>query len=1029
MKTIKFLFTGLLMILSLFTVTAADQFQVFDFDFSAATPANLYVNGAICEDNSCSKVDLTNTIELYNGDQFTACWNTFGANQDEAQFFSCVDSAKITGNVVDLSSMTSLVTKEVVNSYGSTKQFFASGDSYKPMNVELDNYFCEFDTCVDTNLKTIDFTKKDIAIAEVGQLNVLNIDDSEKPIQVEVPISIDETVCSAFRFTNPDAFRFSAPFGYSDYSANTLVTLDITRIDNNANLYSRAITIPIEADACAGLAAFSWTPNSGMVDTELKFAVTTDVTDNQVITSIQDYAEDIETVYPFDLNNTAWVRMQDFTLSNINSFDMTSSVAQISEGETLFALFKAAAFKNNDKTPIMFEASVYFNSTLVQTQAYTSGNDLNPFSVDLSSQISSLPAGTYDVKIVLRPIGNGFDLATPQEQTQKLEILAPPLSTATFIVSDMDGNSVNNANINLELLNADDYYQVEPIYTGNQATNTQGVSVFADIIDGNYKYTVSGSGFTSVTNYIHIASDTDVYVTLPTTNVAPIINLPDYVRGFYLDTIEIDLRDYVNDYNDDFDSLTFVSNLVSGNVVVDENNGILTLSTNTPNIGQIEVFVQDAGGLSASDIIEVQFINSQSPEVFEFRADPDNGDAPFNTRFILDVQDADNDTLTCNVDFGDGTVVNGVACDTVDGMMHEFMIEGTYNVMLEVMDGNNEPVEAKEQVFVFERTTPSPHINYFTLDTSTGNYMIPTDVTLAWDVEHEANWSMTCNLRINGVSTPVNCNLGTYTISGYNQSGLGKFHLIVIDNASTQVLRTIERVFVTDEDRLRDVTLNVASTIVPGAFDFTIESNDEVLNSRDIKVRPIITCQGVDNVLKETSGLLSTYVTTKASSSAPKVFELNTNTNDFKLNVPTDETCIFTVLLEDEFGFKLELSQNVVFAYPESPVLMQSIRGKSTDVSNFMESALSQELMTGYNSIEFSVVNNEAEDKDLVIIMTAQDLDLNYRIDENLGSTQEKDIQIPIFIGENIESGMYPLRFSVYDGTDKQVRYTYLRVE
>jgi len=93
-----------------------------------------------------------------------------------------------------------------------------------------------------------------------------------------------------------------------------------------------------------------------------------------------------------------------------------------------------------------------------------------------------------------------------------------------------------------------------------------------------------------------------------------------------------------------------------------------------------------------------------------------------------------------------------------------------------------------------------------------------------------------------------------------------------------------------------------------------------------------------------------------------------------------------------------------------------------------MSSALSNEIKPGYNAIEFKVANNEFVDKDLTITLISQNLGISYTEELSLASGQERTVTIPLYIEKNTKKGSYPVRFSVYDESDKQVRYSYIIV-
>ena len=144
--------------------------------------------------------------------------------------------------------------------------------------------------------------------------------------------------------------------------------------------------------------------------------------------------------------------------------------------------------------------------------------------------------------------------------------------------------------------------------------------------------------------------------------------------------------------------------------------------------------------------------------------------------------------------------------------------------------------------------------------------------------------------------------------------------------------------------------------------------------------------------------------------------------------VPTDVECTFKVELIDDFGSLLILSDRVTFSYPVAESNIASIRGKGTDIVNYMTSTVNTPFSTGYSNIEFNVENNEIEGKEITITMTSAKLGLAYSEEFNLGPGNSRKVQIPLYIADNIDSGRYPIRYSVIDGNDKQVRYNFITV-
>ncbi len=1195
---------------SVFTAYSADFYTVYDFAYSVQTPSNVFVDGGECSNSQCSS--LAGDMQLYDRGALS-CWTD---RTTQEAFNTCMAGYALSGNIATSSGV--IVRQEIPSTFGYVAEFFPSEDSYLPEYFRATGFTCEYDICFDETPILISFEKKANAHAEIQQLNIKNIDNELLPVQIEIPVSIEETVCSAFRFTQPSMWRATPPTGYSDFSANTQIQLRISNDNTQETYLTEMVTIPIEADTCAGLAAFSWTPDAGLENESIKFRVDTDVIDNQVSSSLPDYAEVIETIYPATLDGACWVRAYDFTLSNTETFDLTTSIAQISEGETLYGGFRGGAYRDESITPMNFNADLYFNNQLVMSWTLQSDFNLQEYRADLSPFITNLPAGSYEVKLITTPVDNGCDIIEDVEQTQNLQILATETYSVNFFVRDSDSNVVDNANINLQLLSADDYYQTAPSYNQNLATNALGTVSFNDVIAGTYTYTVSKADYVTVSNTVHIASNSDIYITLPADNVAPLIDLPTELTEYYLNTVEVDLSNYVTDFNDLFTSLSLTSSVTSGTANAVIVNGYLYVSTSTPNDAVVQVRVEDPSGATAQDSITIHFVDNTAPVVNVFEAQPDNGDAPFATNFAIDVTDAEGDSLSCTLTFGDGTQTSD-SCSNLNGVAHTYSNVGTYNAVLIVEDGTNEPVQVVEQVFVFEREYSSPHIGYFTLDSTNGNN-IPTNLTLTWDVTHPDNFPMTCTLRVNGVSQAVGCANGVENIDNFNIAGNSRF-TIIADDGEHQVLRSIDRYFVsvneapvvtlfnmtptfgienltstvqfsaqdpendnltctiyygdgqsTQDDcsnidglthnytigfynafvRVTDGTNIVNSNLVPitvvttadgpqidyfimstatgdftvpnnltfefsathplltsmdctldingnssvvpcigtfevtnydltgtGVFVFTatdgttnasetieqlfVSQNDtnntvdltldlvdiilddvvtpgevrfgitvmnETLNERVLEFRPRISCDGATaRINLANDGTIPNGAISKVEREEGFVYWFDINTLDFTSTIPTDVNCRFVLNVQDAYGTDIDVTKSVMFSYPVAQRKIQSIRGQGTDILNYMSTALSQEIIPGYNTISFIIENNEEEAKEISITLMSTELKLNYHEEISIGADMEREVQVPIFIASGTKSGMYPARLSINDGDDKQTRYIYVKVE
>lgn len=1020
----------LLLVLALFAsaiaVQGTDFYSVYDFSYTAAPAASVYVTGNECTSADCSTVG-TRTTQVYTSGALS-CWQNY---QDESQFNTCMAGYAVANGVVP--GTRAIVKHTIPSSFGYADFFFTSGDSYLPNYFHTTHYDCSSSSfCFDASPIAINFEKKANAIAEIGQLNIVNTDNKLLPVQVQVPVSIDETVCSAFRFTQPNMYHPEPISGYSDYNANTKISLSISNTNTNVQYSSQSIDLPIRADLCAGLAAFTWTPSASLVNTPVTFTVQTQVIDNQVVQpSLIDTTSAFETVYPSNLTGTCWARMSDFTLSNVNSLTLTPSVAQITVGESLFSLLQAGAYRDNTITPMSFNVQLFLNGTQALSNTYNSQTNLQLISQDLRAAIYSFPAGTYTVRAVVTPVGSGCTISTPVAQTQQLTILAPETYTATFNVKNEQFNNVNGANIALQLLTADDHYQNQPTYSQSRVTDANGNTAFATLVAGTYRYVVSFNGQQTVVGTEHIASNMNIYVILHGQNVAPTVDLPTNATSYYADPVVLNLQNYVTDYNDGFANLTITPEVISGMATASKVGTNLVVSTTAPQTVVVRVTAQDPSGAIGRDEMTIYFNNNRAPVINKFVAEPTNGDAPFNTHFRVSVTDADAaDVLRCNLNFGDGTPeLDNVLCNYLDYTAHTYTLPGTYVARLTAMDGTATPVIAYANVFVFNRTTVAPHIDFFNYQSSNGIF-VPTDLVFTWSVSHPTNLPMNCTLRIVeanatfGHNVPIAC-VGSYSINNYNITGTSKFGLIARDSNGTEVMQQL-LLTLYNKDQVVLTTVNtkldVAGVIVPGKFDFTISTTNESLAERLISVKPTIICSGVRNELRGQSLLSQSAVSKKDGKVTSFVF--TTNTNDYNVLVPVNTACTFEVKLADDIGSQLTLQRaGIVFQYAVEESKFTSVRGKGTDIANYMTTALTS-LNKGYNTFAFELTNNEAKSKSIIISVSSTELGIDLKDVITLNAGQTREVQLPVFVDSSIATGKYPMRVSVYDGTDKQVRYS-----
>ncbi|MCA9497436.1 MAG: PKD domain-containing protein, partial [Nanoarchaeota archaeon] len=467
-----------------------------------------------------------------------------------------------------------------------------------------------------------------------------------------------------------------------------------------------------------------------------------------------------------------------------------------------------------------------------------------------------------------------------------------------------------------------------------------------------------------------------------------------------------------------------------------------------PCVGSLTEFGYDIEGmgvftLRATDgtymdekVIKKTFVRvNDLPVIDIFSANPKLGVGSLSSVFTVKVHDVNSDSLTCTLQFGDGSQVID-SCDNLDGVLHNYNNVGVYNAVLIVTDGKGASY-AYERLEVVSIEDGSPVINWFIMSTETGDYTVSNNLTFNWDVSHPLGKSMICTLDINGDVNFIPC-VGSLTEFDYDLVGQGVFTLRA-DDGMNSAQRVISQLFVPrdDENNTIDLSLDMISLIiddvlVPGEFDFGIIVKNETLASRTLTFRPFITCNGVKAGLDEKDryfdGYLDSHAISKSQRDENFVYAFKSDSRKYKAQIPTGTSCRFSVQVLDKYGTDIEVSKGVMFKYPEDARSAQSIRGNGLDIMNYMNSVVTNSIQKGYNSIEFDIENKDGITRDISITMISRELGINYHVEAKLGPGQRKNIQIPLFIDGDVEAGKYLLRLGVNDGSDKQVRYTKVNI-
>ncbi len=271
------------------TVSASEFYIHFTFEYDDAPVDTMLINGNVCNDTSCST--LGEALDVFSGNAME-CWTSYQAAPDTFDFVSCMDSHRVSDNIVSTDS--AFVKLDSIDVLGALVFFSPEGDVYVPMFADLAGFNCDYDICVNDWENRLSFGKKDGVAAQVSQLRLDN--GKITPLQVGEHVSVQFTLCSAY--LNTLERDFPSIYGnYADFQSDISASISVVS-ENDENVYTGSIILPIEAGACATLTnVASFQLPAFLSGQRITLTVETEVVDGQVSTSETRKASSTRTVH------------------------------------------------------------------------------------------------------------------------------------------------------------------------------------------------------------------------------------------------------------------------------------------------------------------------------------------------------------------------------------------------------------------------------------------------------------------------------------------------------------------------------------------------------------------------------------------------------------------------------------------------------------------------------------------------------------------------------------------------------------
>ena len=303
-NSIKYTVVTILMGLTLLPsgVLAADMYMKYNLLFSGDIPAQVKLVGAECTTTNCDVVDEENALTVYSAG--AAECNYYYENSEANAFEDCMKTYEVNDNVVSL-DQSSETGNLVYLKFDSPAAFsymvyaFSGDDSYMPVLSKAQLVDCETDICVGVTEYNMSFAKKENGLVVVSRLNVRNTKDDIRPVEINVPVSISVTACSAFRYSDPGAWRPTPPSGFADYSSGAIIELTVLNNNTQEQYYGKSLLVAVGADACLPIGPFTYTPLAGKLarGDELRFVGSSQIVDSQLILSREGRVSATKTIY------------------------------------------------------------------------------------------------------------------------------------------------------------------------------------------------------------------------------------------------------------------------------------------------------------------------------------------------------------------------------------------------------------------------------------------------------------------------------------------------------------------------------------------------------------------------------------------------------------------------------------------------------------------------------------------------------------------------------------------------------------
>ncbi|MBW3018640.1 hypothetical protein KY329_00445, partial [Candidatus Woesearchaeota archaeon] len=407
--------------------------------------------------------------------------------------------------------------------------FFVS-PGYLPKEVWSDWSTGGFPTAAPPHSEIVEFNKAQSCSAPISSLSFENEVDANSPLVVNASAVLDAGTESAFSLTQGEIEYVPAQISQEYYSVDTNVLMQI--LDGTNIVYSDLQ----EFKNATGNALFA----GSTVPISFTYVPTEDGTYTVKLTTevVDDQCESYNNETALGQFNVLEPTEDEYCYTLVDDISVDKTQPAVGEQVTVtfskYSGYKIGAVQQEIDTALTYDVQLNGNSvgSFPVTDELLEGENTGSFA------FTPTQPGTYTVKVqgtASNALCSGLE-NFEGDQTLTVTTDAGQTYTVKFTIIDSDTSEpIGDADVTLASV--------------LRQTDGMGTVTFSNVAEGTYLYTIEAEGYPLTQNQIEVYSHVKEYLALHTSNIAPVMNIPN-IDMVYGTDYKFDLDDYVTDDHD-----------------------------------------------------------------------------------------------------------------------------------------------------------------------------------------------------------------------------------------------------------------------------------------------------------------------------------------------------------------------------------------------------------------------------------------------------------------------------------------------